>query len=462
MGAYRIPLETGLLIPSVKSPYRNVGFAGFPVSGDAVSYDLVQWVCVRNPCHVGIVNLKTFAPQGGQLSGRASIFPNAIPLAIVESGIMPLSHARKGESIGFSIYPETSVEFTLGNPEAIIWSSIRHLCSQRAGEWYAHNIHKIHNKRTRSAVAKNVKLYVQQASEFYDAAVNAKPNTAPLFYYYSFLNLAKALCEIRYPRLHRRRECYAHGLFWRPDPLELVNIAKDKVTIGRRGIWHLLWEVLMEAACPARDPTPLSVLKLFSYCPEIGVEFEKLYGEAQSRVWLDNIDAIYDEPAQEVWLKFSIARGRIRDSHFSATALMAQMSTARSTYAEVKSEKKELRTFQSATPARLRGRTTPYSVLRNDILGLNLITLPGQGPHVEYSFPLQTRLPLRMPQLMVTYTLLFWLGSLVRYDPHSVYELIDSPDWILIDGFMTQSRPWLLELFQWALFKKQTILRAAR
>jgi hypothetical protein len=67
-----------------------------------------------------------------------------------------------------------------------------------------------------------------------------------------------------------------------------------------------------------------------------------------------------------------------------------------------------------------------------------------------------------MPQLMVSYTLLFWLGSLVRHDPHSVYALIDSPDWILIDGFMTQSRVWLLELFHWALFQKQTILRAAR
>lgn len=381
---------------------------------------------------------------------------------LVEFWTMPLADPRKGESIGFSMYPETSVEFTLGNPEAIVWSSIRHLCSQRAGEWYARNVHKIYDRRTRSAVARNVKLYVQQASEFYDAAANAKPNTAPLFYYYSFLNLAKAPCEIHRPQLHRRPECYAHGLSWRPDPLKVVTLTEEKVTVGRRGMWHLLWETLMQANCPARNPTSLSVVKLFSYCPEIGVEFAKLYGEARSRVYLENIDAIYDEKAREVWLKFSIARRRIRSSHFSAPALVGQMSTPRSTYAEVKSGDKALRAFQSATPARLRGRATRYSTLRNDILGLNLITMPGQGPNLEYLFPLQNRLPLRMPQLMVSYTLLFWLGSLVRYDPHSVYELIDSPDWILIDGFMTQSRPWLLELFQWALYRKQTILRAAR
>jgi hypothetical protein len=34
-----------------------------------------------------------------------------------------------------------------------------------------------------------------------------------------------------------------------------------------------------------------------------------------------------------------------------------------------------------------------------------------------------------------------------------VYALIDSPDWILNDGFMTQSRVGLLELLQWAFLR---------
>ena len=35
---------------------------------------------------------------------------------------------------------------------------------------------------------------------------------------------------------------------------------------------------------------------------------------------------------------------------------------------------------------------------------------------------------------------------------------MDSPDWILIDGFMTQSRVWLLELFRWVLYQQEIIL----
>jgi hypothetical protein len=81
---------------------------------------------------------------------------------------------------------------------------------------------------------------------------------------------------------------------------------------------------------------------------------------------------------------------------------------------------------------------------------------------LNYFIPLQSRLPLVMPQLLVYYTILFWLGSLVRYDPHSVNALMDSEYWILIDGFMSQSRLWLLELFEWAYYKAETTLWTAR
>jgi hypothetical protein len=230
---------------------------------------------------------------------------------------MPLAQPRKGESLGFCSYPSGDVEFTLGNPEMVIWASIRHWCSRQAAEFYALRIHNIRYKRARADVALNVGLYVQQASEFYDAASNAKPNTAPLFYYYSFLNLAKALCEIHNPRLHRRPECYSHGLSWRPNPTRLVRLAKEKVSVRGRGVWHLLWESLMHVPCPAADPSRLSLLKLFSQCPEIGAEFRTLYGVSRTRVHLEKIEAIHDSAAREVWLKFSVERERIRRTGMS-------------------------------------------------------------------------------------------------------------------------------------------------
>ena len=95
---------------------------------------------------------------------------------------MPLAQPREGESLGFHVYPSVSNEGTLGDPETILWASVRQLRSRGVAEGIAGEIHSIRRKRDREAVARNLKLYVQQASEFYEAASTAKPNTAPLIY----------------------------------------------------------------------------------------------------------------------------------------------------------------------------------------------------------------------------------------------------------------------------------------
>ena len=81
---------------------------------------------------------------------------------------------------------------------------------------------------------------------------------------------------------------------------------------------------------------------------------------------------------------------------------------------------------------------------------------------LSYEIPIRHGLPVPLPQLLVLYTILFWLGSLVRYDPHSVAYLKKSRDWNIVEGFMNQSRIWLLELFEWELYQRTTTLLIAR
>lgn len=156
---------------------------------------------------------------------------------------MPLAPPRPGESIGFHVYPTASNEGTLGDP-------VKHLCSRTVALQLAWS-RGIKSKRDRESVAWNLKLYVRQAAEFCETAGAAKPNTAPLIYYYSFLNLAKAVCELERPAFHRTNECYHHGLSWKPDPKKLVNPNREVVSITTRGVWHGLWEALSQRPCPA-------------------------------------------------------------------------------------------------------------------------------------------------------------------------------------------------------------------
>lgn len=372
----------------------------------------------------------------------------------------PKKAPRAGQSVGFHLFPRISKESTIGDPETIIWSSIRHLSSRYVAEAVAFDAHGITRKRDREAAARNLKLYIKQASSFYEAAKAAKPNTAPLIYYYSFLNLAKALCELRQPRFHERPECYRHGISWWPNPRRLVDPAKETVLITTRGVWHALWEALTKERLVAANPTRIRIKYLFSYCPEVSVEYRRAMYDLIRLMDVENPDILSD--GSNAWIRFSVKREELRGFHVSAPSLLKQIRTGRSGYIEVQSSDKRVRTFESAVPIALTKWQYPSAALHGDVLGLNAFThLTGEGK-LQYFFPIQNNLPLRLPQIMVAYTLLFWFGSLVRYDPHSVDALMDSEWWTLMDGLMSQSRLWLLELFEWAMYQAETTLCLAR
>jgi YaaC-like Protein len=375
---------------------------------------------------------------------------------------MPLASPRQGESRGFHLYSIALNEGTLAEPETIVWSAIRHFSSAGVAEDVAHR-HGINNASERKTAGRNVKLYVRQASEFYDAARSARPNTAPLIYYYSFLNLAKALCEFRYPNFHRRSECYRHGISWTPHRLKLADPRKEKIRITTRGVWHVLWESLTNRPCPAANPTPLRIRDLFSYCPEVSVECQNTLGATLRLLYLKNPDVLYDSRRSETWMRFSVYRAGLKDLRVSLPSLRAGIRTPRSDYVEVRSTDRELRTLETATPKKYkRRRGDPLESMALDIAAFNSFVNLGPEKRLEYSIPIQGRLPLVIPQIIINYSVPFWLGSLVRYDPHSVDALMDSGYWMLIDGFTSQSRLWLLELFHWALYKAEITLWMSR
>jgi hypothetical protein len=289
-----------------------------------------------------------------------------------------------------------------------------------------------------------------------------KESTAPLIYYYSFLNLAKGCCELRQPQFHEHNECYRHGISWRPSPRYLVNLEKEEVSITTRGVWHVLWEFLTQASCSATNPTRIKIKELFLYCPEISSEVERTFMAEIRMLDLVDPDLLYDDGSMEAWIRFSVHREGLRFFRLPASSLIRQIETPRSSYTEVRSTKREIRTFEATTPAKVDPEESILGSLRGNILGLNVFSYLGHEKTIEYAIPVQTNLPIRMPQLMVLYTILFWLGSLVRYDPHSVSALMDSEYWILIDGFMSQSRLWLLEQFEWAIYQAETSLRFVR
>jgi hypothetical protein len=176
---------------------------------------------------------------------------------------------------------------------------------------------------------------------------------------------------------------------------------------------------------------------------------------------LEDPDILFHPASREAWLRFSVDPADLKLAKVSAKYLILGIETSRSGYVETKPTKPGFRTFESTVPVKVRRKQSPPQALEADFAALNLFATLEQG-ELRYAVPIKKHIPLALPQVSVLYTILFWLGSLVRYDPHSVAYLMDSPNWTLIDGFMSQSRLWLLERMEWALYGTETTLRSVR
>ena len=375
---------------------------------------------------------------------------------------MPLPPPRPGEPDNLHAYRRVTSEGTLGDPEIIIWSSIKHLCVRDVAETILRDNHGLKNQKRREAAADNLRLYIQQAAEFYDAARFAKSNTAPLFYYYAFLNLAKARCEIHRPRFHETDASYNHGVGWRPNPKYHVDLATETISIIARGVWHVLWEALVGTPCPAPNPCRLRIRDLFSLCAETSVEYSRSFGQSAKLIELVESELVVDSEKDEVWIRFSVYRDNLKALGLSRPKFFESITCPGSPYRQVKSTDKELWTFELMHGKKFGSRDeVGFDVVEKEIRKLNLF-VHMDFDKLGYALADQRKLPLLLPKLIVLYSLVFWLGSLVRYDPHSVESLQNSEYWLLIDGFMSQSRMWLLELFEWEFYQTETTLRSMR
>lgn len=376
---------------------------------------------------------------------------------------MRLRKPRTGSGIKelkFHLYRLPVVAQTLGDPEKIIWSSIRQLSSTDRADQIIHDIHQVKNRKTRAAIARNIGTYIQQAEEFYNAAQQLKADTSPLLYYYAFLNLAKARCEIGNPRFHKRQENYNHGISWKPNRNFVVNIRKDTVRLISRGVWHTLWESITGVPCTARNPTKVKVKDLLSYCQEVEVEYGSVFREEGNIFNITDPYLLLDEKSKHCWIRFCLNKEQLKERKANPEVLIKKLSFLPVEFNFVDTGNEDVYCLELKNPVPF-GKVSWNENIRKTISKLNIFPYL-EDRNVRYALADQREQPLLMPPVMVYYSIIFWLGSLVRYDPHSVDFLFESSDWTLIEGFLNQCRIWLLELFEWELYQCETSLISVR
>ena len=376
---------------------------------------------------------------------------------------MTLDEPRSGVQFDFSSQPRAFSQGTITSAESILWASLRHLSSRDVANALLADVHGIALQRKRVRIVANLKPHIIQAIQFYDAAKHAAPTSSPLLFYYCFLNLAKALCEISFPSFHKTLAYYSHGLSWRPSQRWLVNPRRDAVRATGTGVWHRLLESTTGSSMQLNNPTRLGIRSLFSLCPEVSVEYLRACGAYGNLIPLIRPSFMTSDSTPGVWIHLEVSRERLRDLRISRATLKSLLGSSNVAYQQVRSKDAANVGFESNVilPPGTRAKTLHDTPLFIHVRELRVFTCMDNG-RIEYFVPHYPKPMPRLPQIAVLYSLMFWLGSLVRYDPHSVHALQDSRYWTLIDGFISQSTLWLLEQFVWHFYRTESALSGAR
>src|SRR5438105_2593131 len=137
----------------------------------------------------------------------------------------------------------------------------------------------------------SLQSFLRQGRAFFAAARGASGRSSPLIYYYSFLNLVKALICLKWP--DRVRERIPHGL---SHQLKDGALEIQTISVTDQGVFHLLYELLLDEKVPSG--LMFDVFSLLTYCGDIATEvvwvkngrMRTLHGKSRIQV---NGDEIY-------------------------------------------------------------------------------------------------------------------------------------------------------------------------
>lgn len=311
------------------------------------------------------------------------------------------------------------------------------------------------------------KSFVRQAREYFTAAERATTiETRPLLYYYSFLNLGKAISIAR-GRTGMVGKV-AHGVAavdprgHTPPVAELViqASAANGTKMSAVDELHRALEgaPVLAANYPVRDVIAQSVVA------------HRMWREAftQTRVerfiTVEGVRLFHDAASSEIWSRIYVRRDVLKARKRAVSETLRE-STLGTDFRAVADPDPDITStfhvFEQTTPTSYTGR--PSDVVM-DVVGILRTklwqTILAAKPYRGYYLYLSPAGEMRMPQWLSIYSTLFWLGSLTRYQPVELLEVLDGSYGPFFREFL-ETQPTQLLYILASEVKKQDVTKAA-
>jgi hypothetical protein len=293
------------------------------------------------------------------------------------------------------------------------------------------------------------RAFVRQAENFYRAGERTPYRTSALLYYYAFMNLAKALLEIRGVEYDRRH----HGLT-REDPAsdDLHLLAID---VRPRGIFPSFYNCEFGVDWPlALRPT---IGRLLAYVTEIGYQYSRSGVGPETRFIAPcKLRAVVNTATKECWLELAVRRDMNLLSNgfkrFNADFAEVELPhhAARDRYNIYAEAFFAYRFFESDT------RPFPGTIPVDQLCEMLYAALNNHIDPTYIGSELDVMLTCSyddgdasacVNELIAIYLGMFYLGSLVRYSPDYLDHLLGTKSAYVLESFVTSAPHSALRAF---------------
>lgn len=293
------------------------------------------------------------------------------------------------------------------------------------------------NKREIKTTYSLFQAFIRQGKTFFESAESLEYRVQPLFYYYSFLNLSKAYLCIRNPSIFNKK--LYHGLVHKHTSSKFT----DQTIKTNNGVFTYLYEQL--TGKPIKKWTTLNISSLFGYIPEIGYEHSLVkYGNRRNSAGISKILA---NNSSNEWRPFlAIIRN---EELFKNVKYFKRIFYF---FDQVEMPKEHARLALNIDAANLKhyiflqGKKTYKSdsdgkisdLIPDTIETVKNCMIPVTTKS-EFDFnlfmPLKRNMQIDFNDILASYVIMYYLGSLVRYFPDYLESLLNSKHAWIIENF---------------------------
>ena len=384
--------------------------------------------------------------------------------------IASVSTARKASAflpLKLDRYPRGELR-TSCNPDEEIFAALSFYCDvEEAGKRLVSSLTGFEGKQCDDTYDL-FQAFIRQGYTFFSSARQLHHRASPLFYYYAFLNLAKAFISLRKPDVFAQP--LKHGLTQKYESGDAFD--SQRVAVVEPGVFPELYELLTDQKLPRG--CSFRIVDLLSYLTDISFEYQDAgFGTpvilpVRSRLLFSQ----KSEPSSDMWPCLALGNaGKLLKREYSLSKFLESFdeislgkNECERIFGIMAHDQPTYRFFQSKKIYRVENERSELPALHEVArAAIKLLFMPNVFSDEEdfhFALPLAEKPSLKMDEFIAGYLIFFYLGSLVRYHPYYLERILRSKEAWIIQRFATSYATTILRHASIYLLGQNRVLSA--